>query len=86
MRHLNTINSFRHLPTEAAAVGHLESLAKAVRVGGIYALGLHLTPTKGEASDEESWSARAWPTVDQYSHVARRQEPSQANGKVRNSL
>jgi len=54
----NTINSFRHLPTEQSAVGHLESLAKAIRVGGIYALGLHLTPTRGEASDEESWSAR----------------------------
>jgi SAM-dependent methyltransferase len=54
----NTINSFRHLPTEAAAVGHLECLAKAIRVGGIYVLGLHLTPTRGEASDEESWSAR----------------------------
>ena len=54
----NTINSFRHLPTEESAVGHLESLANAIRVGGIYALGLHLTPTRGEPSDEESWSAR----------------------------
>jgi SAM-dependent methyltransferase len=54
----NTINSFRHLPTEQAAVGHLESLARAVRVGGIYVLGLHLSPTKGETTDEESWSAR----------------------------
>lgn len=54
----NTINSFRHLPSEAAARGHLECVAKAVRVGGIYALGLHLTPTHGETEDEESWSAR----------------------------
>ncbi len=54
----NTINSFRHLPTEQAAVGHLESMAGAVRPGGIYALGLHLTPTRGETTDEESWSAR----------------------------
>ncbi len=54
----NTINSFRHLPTEQAAVGHLESVARAVRVGGIYVLGLHLTPTRGETTDEESWSAR----------------------------
>ncbi|RMF43581.1 MAG: class I SAM-dependent methyltransferase, partial [Planctomycetota bacterium] len=30
----------------------------AVRPGGIYALGLHLTPTEGEPTDEESWSAR----------------------------
>lgn len=54
----NTINSFRHLPTEEAAVGHLKCMATAVRAGGIYALGLHLTPTRGEASDEESWSAQ----------------------------
>lgn len=54
----NTINSFRHLATEKAAQGHLSSLAKAIRPGGIYALGLHLTPTRGEPTDEESWSAR----------------------------
>ncbi len=54
----NTINSFRHLPTEEAAVGHLECMASAIRKGGIYVLGLHLTPTRGETTDEESWSAR----------------------------
>lgn len=54
----NTINSFRHLPTEEAAVNHLQCMADAVRQGGIYALGLHLTPTRGEPTDEESWSAR----------------------------
>lgn len=54
----NTINSFRHLQTEAAAVEHLECMSRCVRKGGIYALGLHLTPTEGEPTDEESWSAR----------------------------
>ena len=54
----NTINSFRHLLSEAQAVAHLEYVASATRVGGIYALGLHLTPTMGEATDEEGWSAR----------------------------
>lgn len=54
----NTINSFRHLQSEEAAVGHLECMAKAIRPGGIYVLGFHLTPTRGEATDEESWSAR----------------------------
>ncbi|TWT46452.1 class I SAM-dependent methyltransferase [Botrimarina hoheduenensis] len=55
----NTINSFRHLPSEAAAEGHLRSVAAAVRKGGLYVLGLHLTPARGEPhSDEESWSAR----------------------------
>lgn len=55
----NTINSFRHLPTEEAAEGHLRSTAAALRTGGLYVLGLHLTPPRGEsASDEESWAAR----------------------------
>ena len=54
----NTINSFRHLLSEEAAVAHLRCMSKAVRVGGIYALGLHLTPTRGEPTDHESWSAR----------------------------
>lgn len=54
----NTINSFRHLQDERAALDHLECMARAVRKGGVYVLGLHLTPTRGEATDEESWSAR----------------------------
>ena len=54
----NTINSFRHLQSEEAARGHLESMARATRKGGIYVLGLHLTPTVGEPTDEEAWSAR----------------------------
>lgn len=54
----NTINSFRHLPTEAAARAHLQCMTKAIRKGGIYVLGLHLTPTEGEPLTEESWSAR----------------------------
>lgn len=54
----NTINSFRHLQSEKAARGHLVSMANAIRKGGVYVLGLHLTPTQGEPDDEESWSAR----------------------------
>ena len=54
----NTINSFRHLPTEQAAESHLRCVARALAEGGIYVLGLHLTPTEGERIDEESWSAR----------------------------
>ena len=54
----NTINSFRHVHGEEAALAHLRATAGAIRAGGIYALGLHLTPTRGEATDEESWSAR----------------------------
>lgn len=52
------INSFRHLPTEAAAEAHLRCVARALAKGGLYALGLHLTPTQGERLERESWAAR----------------------------
>jgi SAM-dependent methyltransferase len=54
----NTINSFRHLASEASAVQHLRAMAAAIRPGGVYALGFHLTPTVGDTTDEESWTAR----------------------------
>jgi len=54
----NTINSFRHLATEQQAKNHLECVLNTLRPGGIYVLGLHLTPTIVEPMQEESWSAR----------------------------
>jgi SAM-dependent methyltransferase len=54
----NTINSFRHLLSEDAARSHLRCVAAALRKGGVYVLGLHLTPTTGTPLDEECWSAR----------------------------
>jgi SAM-dependent methyltransferase len=54
----NTINSFRHLATEKAAQGHMEAMARCVRSGGLYLLGVHLTPTTAAPSETESWSAR----------------------------
>lgn len=54
----NTINSFRHLGSEAAAEAHLLAMARCIRVGGLYLLGVHLTPTKAPPSETESWSAR----------------------------
>ena len=54
----NTINSFRHLQTEQDAVAHLNCVANSLRVGGIYVLGLHLTPLVGQPSEQEAWSAR----------------------------
>jgi SAM-dependent methyltransferase len=54
----NMINSFRHLPTEGAAESHLRSVARALNKGGLYLLGLHLTPTRGAAIENEAWSAR----------------------------
>lgn len=55
----NTINSFRHLESEDEARRHLACVARALRKGGVYVLGLHLTPERGRPhSEEESWSAR----------------------------
>jgi SAM-dependent methyltransferase len=54
----NTINSFRHLQTQAQAEGHLRCVAEALNRGGLYMLGLHLTPASYEASESEFWSSR----------------------------
>ncbi len=54
----NMINSFRHLPDEAAAENHLRCVARALVKGGVYLLGLHLTPTGCDRVDEEEWAAR----------------------------
>ena len=54
----NTINSFRHIESEKGAVGHLKCIADSIYKGGIYILGLHLTPTVGPPIQSESWSAQ----------------------------
>lgn len=54
----NTINSFRHLQTEEQAVSHLECVAGSLTKGGIYVLGLHLTPEQGALCEHEAWSAQ----------------------------
>ena len=54
----NMINSFRHLPTHELALAHLQCVADSLRKGGIYLLGLHLTPTACEPMQEEDWAAR----------------------------
>lgn len=54
----NTINSFRHLDSERAAEAHLQCIAQGLTKGGLYILGLHLLPTKGDRVDHEEWVAR----------------------------
>jgi SAM-dependent methyltransferase len=54
----NMINSFRHLATERMATAHLRCIAQVLKKGGLYLLGIHLTPTAGEPMEEEAWSAR----------------------------
>lgn len=54
----NTINSFRHLGSEREARRHLQCMGQVVRPGGLYLLGIHLTPATAAPSETESWSAR----------------------------
>ncbi|MFO0870697.1 MAG: class I SAM-dependent methyltransferase [Pirellulales bacterium] len=53
----NTFSTFRHLLTEEAAVGHLQSIAAALRPGGIYILGFHLVPPDASLESTERWRA-----------------------------
>ena len=53
----NMINSFRHLSSEQQAVDHLKCMRAAIADGGVYILGLHLSPLEGDTCDEESWTA-----------------------------
>ncbi len=54
----NMINSFRHLGSAAEAEGHLKCVADALKPGGLYLLGLHLTPEDDDWEGEETWHAR----------------------------
>ncbi|NNJ26153.1 class I SAM-dependent methyltransferase [Alienimonas chondri] len=54
----NMINSFRHLGSQAEAESHLNCIADALRPGGLYFLGLHLTPEDDDWEGEETWHAR----------------------------
>lgn len=54
----STFNTFRHLTSEAAALGHLRAMARALRPGGVFILGLHLLPLDVEESCVERWTAR----------------------------
>lgn len=53
-----TFNTFRHLLTEEAARSHLQAVARNLKPGGIYILGLHLIPLDAEADSMERFTAR----------------------------
>lgn len=53
-----TFNTFRHLTSEADALGHLRCMAELVRRGGIYLLGFHLLPLDADPECTERWVAR----------------------------
>ena len=51
-------NTFRHLLTPEAALGHLRCVAKALRPGGLYLLGLHIMPIDVDPEDSEIWTCK----------------------------
>lgn len=54
----NLINTIRHLPTDAAVLAHLRSVARVLRPGGVYAVGLTLTAYGMEFPSEDVWEGR----------------------------
>ena len=53
----NMINTFRHLPSEKTAEAHFRCVADALNQGGLYFLGLHLTPKSPPQCTSETWSS-----------------------------
>ena len=49
------VSSFRYLASERAARTHLQSVARALRTGGLYVLGLHLTQYDWPGIQRERW-------------------------------
>lgn len=50
------VNTFRHLLNDEDAITHLQSVARSLRPGGLYVVGLHLLPPDADLDDEEEWS------------------------------
>jgi len=51
------VSTFKYLMDEDAARGHLECVARALRPGGVYVLGLHLTDYAETRKQRERWVA-----------------------------
>jgi SAM-dependent methyltransferase len=51
-----TVSTFRHLLTEQAARSHLQCIARSLRQGGIYVLGLHLLPLGCDKEHTHHWT------------------------------
>lgn len=62
----NTFNTFRHLTTDDAALGHLRSVARALRPGGVFVLGMHLLPPDASLECIERWNAQRGATRVHY--------------------
>jgi len=51
------VSTFRYLPTEATALGHLRCVRALLAEGGIYVLGFHLTDYARQEPERERWVA-----------------------------
>lgn len=52
------VSTFKYILTERGATGHLRRIARALRPGGLYILGLHLTDYSQSEPDHERWIRR----------------------------
>ena len=52
------VNTFKYLLDEGSARAHLERVARALRPGGLYVVGLHLTDYHDRRRNRERWVAR----------------------------
>lgn len=55
---VNMVSTFRHLSTDDDALAHLAGVAGALRPGGIFLLGLHLSDYSREKLSRERWLGR----------------------------
>lgn len=55
------VNTFKYLLDESSARAHLERVARALRPGGLYAIGIHLTQYEDRRDNHERWVARRGP-------------------------
>ena len=79
----NTINTFRHLLTEEAAIQHLKCVADSLRSGGIFILGLHLLPKDAEFFGTERWKAKQGRTSVSYNLVVVDSKPKERIEKLK---
>lgn len=56
------INSIRHLSSDRAMLEHLRGIARVLRPGGIYAVGISLSAYGFEQESEDVWEARLGPS------------------------
>lgn len=52
----NMINTIRHLPDDQSVIAHVNEIARVLRKGGVYAVGISLSAYRFEGVSEDVWS------------------------------